>query len=91
LSSIAHLVKPATSSDAIPPPAQGPGKTDGPVGGEGEVDSELQQVYNPSFDVTPAALIAAIVTERGVLEKEGGEEVYVLAGSKVVWDGMWIR
>lgn len=25
------------------------------------------QVYNPAFDVTPAALIAAIVTERGVI------------------------
>ena len=25
--------------------------------------------YNPSFDVTPAALITAIVTERGVIEK----------------------
>ena len=24
------------------------------------------QVYNPAFDVTPAGLIAAIVTERGV-------------------------
>lgn len=26
-------------------------------------------VYNPAFDVTPAALISAIVTERGTLEK----------------------
>ena len=26
-------------------------------------------VYNPAFDVTPAELITAIVTERGVIEK----------------------
>jgi methylthioribose-1-phosphate isomerase len=25
-------------------------------------------VYNPAFDVTPAALIAGIITERGVIE-----------------------
>tara|TARA_Y100000589_G_C26639531_1_gene421483 strand:- start:76 stop:306 length:231 start_codon:yes stop_codon:yes gene_type:complete len=25
-------------------------------------------VYNPAFDVTPAALISAIVTERGVIQ-----------------------
>jgi methylthioribose-1-phosphate isomerase len=27
---------------------------------------EGSPVYNPAFDVTPAALIAAIITERGV-------------------------
>ena len=27
---------------------------------------ERSPVYNPAFDVTPAALIAAIITERGV-------------------------
>jgi len=27
------------------------------------------KVYNPAFDVTPAALVTAIVTERGVLER----------------------
>jgi methylthioribose-1-phosphate isomerase len=27
---------------------------------------DASPVYNPAFDVTPAALIAAIVTERGV-------------------------
>jgi methylthioribose-1-phosphate isomerase len=25
-------------------------------------------VYNPAFDVTPAELIAAIVTERGIIQ-----------------------
>jgi methylthioribose-1-phosphate isomerase len=29
-------------------------------------------VYNPSFDVTPAELITAIVTEKGVAVKENG-------------------
>lgn len=32
----------------------------------------LEGVYNPSFDVTPAALITAIVTEKGVAVKEAG-------------------
>ena len=32
----------------------------------------LEGVYNPSFDVTPAELITAIVTEKGVAVKEGG-------------------
>jgi methylthioribose-1-phosphate isomerase len=27
---------------------------------------EVSPVFNPAFDVTPAALIAAIITERGV-------------------------
>ena len=29
----------------------------------------LEGVYNPSFDVTPASLITAIVTENGVAVK----------------------
>jgi methylthioribose-1-phosphate isomerase len=29
-------------------------------------------VYNPSFDVTPAELISAIVTEKGVATNEPG-------------------
>lgn len=31
-------------------------------------------VYNPSFDVTPAELITAIVTEKGVACKEGNND-----------------
>jgi methylthioribose-1-phosphate isomerase len=31
-------------------------------------------VYNPSFDVTPAELITAIVTEKGVAVKDGAAE-----------------
>lgn len=32
-------------------------------------------VYNPSFDVTPAQLISAIVTEKGVVEKPDEEKI----------------
>ena len=38
----------------------------------------LEGVYNPSFDVTPASLITAIVTEKGVAAKKSGEEVFDL-------------
>lgn len=33
------------------------------------------QVYNPAFDVTPARLIAAIITERGVIEWPNREKI----------------
>ena len=36
-------------------------------------------VYNPSFDVTPADLITAIVTEKGVAIKEHGSTVFDLS------------
>jgi len=36
-------------------------------------------VYNPSFDVTPAALITAIVTEKGVAVKREGEDGFDLS------------
>lgn len=32
----------------------------------------LEGIYNPSFDVTPAELITAIVTEKGVAVKAEG-------------------
>lgn len=32
----------------------------------------LEGIYNPSFDVTPAELITAIVTEKGVAVKADG-------------------
>lgn len=34
--------------------------------------AELDGIYNPSFDVTPAELITAIVTEKGVATKADG-------------------
>ena len=38
----------------------------------------LEGVYNPSFDVTPASLITAIVTEKGVVEKKHGADGFDL-------------
>ncbi|KAF8894040.1 hypothetical protein BD779DRAFT_1435233 [Infundibulicybe gibba] len=40
----------------------------------------LEGVYNPSFDVTPAELITAIVTEKGVAVKREGEDLFDLSG-----------
>jgi len=36
-------------------------------------------VWNAAFDITPASLITAIVTEKGVIEKEKGKEEYDLS------------
>ncbi len=40
-------------------------------------------VYNPAFDVTPAELIAGIITERGVIQPVNAETVAAVLGSKV--------
>ncbi|KAJ3343252.1 S-methyl-5-thioribose-1-phosphate isomerase [Gonapodya sp. JEL0774] len=37
-------------------------------------------VWNPAFDVTPASLITAIVTEKGVAVKKEGQEEFDMAG-----------
>ncbi|GFZ48550.1 S-methyl-5-thioribose-1-phosphate isomerase [Saitozyma sp. JCM 24511] len=42
--------------------------------GVGEGKELWQQVYNPSFDVTPAELISCVVTEKGVAERKQGEK-----------------
>ncbi len=34
------------------------------------------QVWNPAFDVTPASLIDAIVTEVGVIERDAATGVF---------------
>ena len=39
---------------------------------------DLEGVYNPSFDVTPAELITAIVTEKGVAVKAEGAKSFDL-------------
>jgi methylthioribose-1-phosphate isomerase len=39
----------------------------------------LEGVYNPSFDVTPASLISAIVTEKGVAVKAEGADYFDLS------------
>ncbi|KAL7418344.1 S-methyl-5-thioribose-1-phosphate isomerase [Cryptotrichosporon argae] len=42
--------------------------------GVGADDRPWNQVYNPSFDVTPAELISAVVTEKGVAVRKEGEK-----------------
>jgi methylthioribose-1-phosphate isomerase len=42
--------------------------------------SDLEGIYNPSFDVTPAELITAIVTEKGVAVKKEGRLEFDLSG-----------
>lgn len=44
----------------------------------------LEGIYNPSFDVTPAELISAIVTEKGVAVKKDGQNVFDLSISAIV-------
>lgn len=39
----------------------------------------LEGIYNPSFDVTPADLITAIVTEKGVAVRKEGETTFDLS------------
>jgi len=62
-----------TAKDADPvtlrvDPADGTERDAGEVRrvGAQQTAPEASPVYNPAFDVTPAQLIAAIVTERGV-------------------------
>lgn len=40
-------------------------------------------VYNPAFDVTPAELIAGIITERGVIQPVNAETVAAVLGAEV--------
>ena len=40
------------------------------------------QVYNPAFDVTPAKLITAIITEEKVLFPDFGQAIAALKGLK---------
>ncbi|MEN9834040.1 MAG: Initiation factor 2 subunit family, partial [Pseudomonadota bacterium] len=41
-------------------------------------------VFNPSFDVTPAHLISAIVTDRGVIDPVVGEQLLKVLDEAVV-------
>src|SRR5207244_11462798 len=38
------------------------------------------KVYNPAFDVTPAALIASIITERGLIRPVTAEAIRAVIG-----------
>ncbi len=50
------------------------------VGGFGDArwSPEGSEAYNPAFDVTPAELITALITESGVIMKPFGEEIAAL-------------
>jgi methylthioribose-1-phosphate isomerase len=50
---------------------EGGGKRTGPVG---------IKTYNPAFDVTPADLITAIVTDRGVIQPVNEQTVRAMVG-----------
>jgi methylthioribose-1-phosphate isomerase len=59
----------------------------GPIYSDGVVTSQMASVssapehmgvWNPAFDVTPAELIDAIITETGVVEKEAGGKEFPL-------------
>jgi len=39
------------------------------------------KVYNPAFDVTPAYLIAAIVTEKGLIQPVDQANIWKMIGS----------
>jgi methylthioribose-1-phosphate isomerase len=52
--------------------SQGLGKQTAPDGIE---------IYNPAFDVTPAELVTAIITERGVVRPPYGEELRSVVGN----------
>jgi methylthioribose-1-phosphate isomerase len=84
LSAIAHVI-PGGSTPVAPPPSTPSQDADsrGPIGGPGEAPEEREQVYNPSFDVTPAELIAAIVTEKGVAVRPEASSSYDLLTSGV--------
>jgi len=43
--------------------------------GDRQLTPEGVKIYNPAFDVTPAKNIAAIITERGVIEKPNGRKI----------------
>eukprot|EP00727_Mastigamoeba_balamuthi_P007075 m51a1_g2989 putative methylthioribose-1-phosphate isomerase (377) ;mRNA; r:743331-744787 len=46
---------------------------------ETRIVAEGVDVWNPSFDVTPAELIAGIITEHGVITKRPGEKTFDVA------------
>jgi methylthioribose-1-phosphate isomerase len=51
------------------------------------------RVYNPAFDVTPARLIAAIITERGIIRRPNARKIreHLAASSPLRHDGHDVR
>ncbi|MHB1100498.1 MAG: S-methyl-5-thioribose-1-phosphate isomerase [Burkholderiales bacterium] len=58
-------------------------RSGGEVRGYGETDwaAEDIRIRNPAFDVTPAELVAALVTEKGVIEAPDEEKISALLAS----------
>jgi methylthioribose-1-phosphate isomerase len=44
-----------------------------------QIAPEGTRIYNPGFDVTPAGLITAIISDRGVVENPDGPKIAALA------------
>ena len=66
------------SGDAIPIEERGPEEITHGFGRRTAPDG--CQVYCPAFDVTPASLIAGIITERGLIERPGRERIAGVLG-----------
>jgi methylthioribose-1-phosphate isomerase len=67
------------SGDGIPIEERHPSEVRG--FGQSVTAPEGVAVFNPAFDVTPAALITAIVTDRGVIQPPNREAVAAVAAS----------
>ncbi|WP_082393327.1 bifunctional S-methyl-5-thioribose-1-phosphate isomerase/methylthioribulose 1-phosphate dehydratase [Nocardia arizonensis] len=48
------------------------------------------EVFNPAFDVTPAALVTAIVTEAGVVYREGGAGAAIAEVARELYRNGWM-
>jgi len=44
-------------------------------GGKGKIKVSGLKVYNPAFDVTPASLVSAVITEKGITPGKGKYEI----------------
>jgi methylthioribose-1-phosphate isomerase len=69
----------AASGENIPIEERDPGEVTG-YGNEKWAPPEIR-VFNPAFDVTPAELVTAIVTEKGILKPPYGPAIAKLLGS----------
>ena len=52
------------------------------AGGRAELAPPGTACRNPAFDVTPAALVSALVTERGVVRAPGVDAIATLLGPR---------
>ena len=50
--------------------------------GRAELAPQGTECSNPAFDMTPAALVAALVTERGVVRNPSADAIAMLLGAR---------